>query len=147
MYRQFSFQENFSTLSIYPLVTKIEIIKFISFVSAFFLILNIFEKKEQFKRAVLIIIFLGLVLSFYGLIKKYFILEKEITGSFSTFGSRNSFAGYMLMVASLAIGYTLTYQDKAKKLIFSFISAILCASIFLSLSRAGSLSLIFSLLL
>jgi O-antigen ligase len=150
IYQQYALRAGsggFLQLSFYSLVSKEEIIKFISFLIIFFAALNTIEKKKQFERLFLGIIFYGLILSFYGIIKKYFILEKQITHSFSTFGNSNHFAGYMLMVASLAIGYAVSLQNKSKKLIFGFIAAIICATIFLSLSRAGSFALIFSLTL
>jgi O-antigen ligase len=135
------------SLSFYSLLTKEELIKFIAFLIVFFVPLNVFAKKRQFKRAFFTIIFLGLTLAFYGVAKKYFILGKATTESFSTFGNRNHYAGYMVMVAPLAISYAIYCENKFKRVIFSFIGVIICASIFLSLSRAGSLSLLFSLLI
>jgi O-antigen ligase len=135
------------SLSFYSLLTKEELIKFISFLIVFFVPLNAFTEKKQFKRAFFTIIFLGLALAFYGVAKKYFILGKTATESFSTFGNRNHYAGYMVMVAPLAISYAVYCENKFKRLIFGFIGAIICTSVFLSLSRAGSLSLVLSLLI
>jgi hypothetical protein len=135
----------FSQLSFYPLATIEELIKFVSFLFVFVCVLNIFEKKEQFERITLILIFLGLLLSFYGVVTKYFFLQKQITLSFSTFGNRNHFAAYMIMIAPLSVTYALYCKNKNKKIIFGFISTIICSAVFLSLSRAGSISLIISL--
>jgi O-antigen ligase len=135
----------FSQLSFYPLVNIEELIRFISFFFIFICTLNVFEKKEQFERVTLVLIFLGLLLSFYGVITKYFILQKEVSRAFSTFGNRNHFAAYMIMIAPLSIAYALCCRNKNKKIIFSFIAAIICSAVFLSLSRGGSLSLIISL--
>jgi O-antigen ligase len=154
--KTFFLQQNYSgyidnvdlrPLTLYSLPTQEAIIQLISFLIIFFSVINILEKKQQFNRVILVIIFWGLILSLYGLAKKYFILGKEITLSFATFGNRNHFAGYIVMVAPLAMGYALYNENNFKKFIFGFIAAILSASVFLSLSRAGSLSLIFSLLL
>ncbi|MDP2922583.1 MAG: O-antigen ligase family protein [Candidatus Omnitrophota bacterium] len=134
-------------LSLYSLPTKEEIAKFIAFFIIFFGVMNVLKKKSQFRRLILMIIFLGLILSLYGVAKKYFILGKETARSFSTFGNRNHYAGYMVMIAPMAIAYALYSQNNFKKIIFGFIGAIISASIFLSLSRAGSLSLVFSLTL
>jgi O-antigen ligase len=150
LYNQYSIyldQAKIHSLSFYSLATKEGIIKFIAFLIIFFVAANCVNKREQFKRLFLIIISLGVILAFYGIAKKYFILGKETTHSFSTFGNRNHYAGYMIMIASLATGYALYCQNKFKRFIFGFASAIICASVFLSLSRAGSLSLLFSLTL
>ena len=135
----------FSQLSFFTAATIEELIRFISFFLIFLCVLNIFEKKEQFERIILILIFLGLLLSFYGVITKYFILQKETARSFSTFGNRNHFAAYMIMIAPLSIAYALYCSNKNKKIIFTFIAAIICSAVFLSLSRGGSLSLLIAL--
>jgi len=137
----------FYPLSICSLSTKQELAKIIAFYSVFIVVLNIIEKKRQFERLFLVIIIWAAILSLYGIIRKYFILEKEISESFSVFGNRNHFAGFMEMVAPLALGYAFYCKNRAKKFIFGFMATIICVSIFLSLSRAGSLSLIFSLIL
>ena len=146
LYKQYADFSDFSFhhLSLYGFSTKQEIIHFISLIIAFIIAINIFIDKRQFERMILIIIFLSLALALYGITKKYFILGKEATGSFSTFGNKNHFADYMVMVVSLTTGYALSCRNKFKKFIFSFIGAIIAASIFLSLSRAGALSFIFS---
>ncbi|MCF7908137.1 MAG: O-antigen ligase family protein [Candidatus Omnitrophica bacterium] len=140
-------QSGFLSLSFYRAATKAESINLLSFLILFLVTLNTIKKRSQFERLFLTIIIWGAILSFYGVIKKYFIINAEITGAFSTFGNRNHFAGYMVMVAPLAVGHALYYRDKAKKIIFGFLAVLISASVFISLSRAGSLSLIFSLLL
>ncbi|MFA5337913.1 MAG: O-antigen ligase family protein [Candidatus Omnitrophota bacterium] len=146
--QQYSFDFSnfgFSQLSFYSLATIEEFIKLVSFLFVFICALNIFEKKEQFERITVILIFLGLLLSFYGVVTKYFILQKQITRSFSTFGNRNHFAAYMIMIAPLSVAYALYCKNKNKKIIFGFIAAIICSAVFLSLSRGGSISLVISL--
>jgi O-antigen ligase len=135
----------FSSLSFYRLATIEELIKFLSFFAIFICTVNILKKKEQFERIILVIIFLGLALSFYGAAKKYFILGKEVTGSFSTFGNRNHFAAYMEMIAPLSLAYALSLRDTLKKIVFGFVAVLICVSVFLSLSRAGTVSLSVSL--
>ncbi|MBP7087709.1 MAG: O-antigen ligase family protein [Candidatus Omnitrophica bacterium] len=138
---------SFYSLSVCSLSTKQELVKLIAFYSVFIIILNTIEKKRQFERLFLAIIFWAVVLSLYGIIRKYFILEKEISESFSVFGNRNHFAGFMEMVAPLTLGYAFYCKNRAKKFVFGFMATIIYVSVFLSLSRAGSLSLIFSLIL
>ncbi|MCM8819749.1 MAG: oligosaccharide repeat unit polymerase [Candidatus Omnitrophica bacterium] len=126
------------TLSIYKFNTQQELLKYICFFSIFFVTLNVFNKKKQFENLILILIFWSSLLCLYGIAKKYFILEKEETASFSVFYNRNHFSSYMVMVFSLALGYATYSKSKAKKFLFGFLAALICSSIFLSLSRAGS---------
>ncbi|MEI8349350.1 MAG: O-antigen ligase family protein [Candidatus Omnitrophota bacterium] len=138
--------QEFLRIAFYTLPLKEEAVKFFSIFSVFIIAMNVLEKKRQFQRIVLVIIFWGLLLSFYGLFKKYTVLGAVETQSFSTFGNANHFAGYMIMVVPLAIGYGLSCRNIFVKLIFGFIAAMISASIFLSLSRAGSFSLLLSLM-
>lgn len=138
---------NFYTIALYPLPAKTEIIKFINYLTVFIVAINLVSMKKQFKRFFLLIIFWGLCLCFYGLIRNYFIFNGEVINSFGVFGNKNHFAGYMLMVAPLSVGYAMYCRNGAKKVILSLIASFICASIFLSLSRAATVSLLFSLLL
>lgn len=150
LYREYSAylnQAKTHCLSFYSLPVKIEALKFISFLTIFFVTINTVEKRKQFNRLFLVLIFLGLILSFYGIARKYLVLGQETAQSFSTFGNRNHYAGYMVMIAPIAICYAIYSENKFKRFIFGFIGVIISASIFLSLSRAGTLSLIFSLTL
>lgn len=150
MYKQYSVSfsdSSFHTLSIYALFTKEEIIRFISFVLVFIAAINTFDDKRQFKRVILTIILISLGLTLYGILKKYFILGRTVTTAFSTFGNRNHYAAYMVMVAPLTVGYALSCQNKFHKFILSFLCAIFTVGIFLSLSRAGVLSVILSFML
>jgi len=137
----------FLRTAFYSLPLREELVKFLSLFSIFIVTINVLEKKRQFQRLILTVIFLSLTLSFYGLFRKYTILGAAETQSFSTFGNANHFAGYMIMVVPLAIGYGLSCRNIFAKLIFGFIAAMISASVFLSLSRAGSLSLVLSLLI
>ncbi|MBU2102554.1 MAG: O-antigen ligase family protein, partial [Candidatus Omnitrophica bacterium] len=51
----------------------------------------------------------------------------------------------MVMVAPLAVGYAISCTDRFKKILFLFLGALICASIFLSGSRGGALSVISAL--
>jgi O-antigen ligase len=138
---------NFSQLSFYSIVTLEELVKFVSFFLIFICVLNIFTTKKQFERMLLILIFIGLSLALYGVVKKYFVLQRQSSYSFSTFGNKNHFAAYMIMISNVSVAYALYCKNKYKKIIFSFIAAIICASVFLSLSRGGSISLIIALIM
>ncbi|MCF7916290.1 MAG: O-antigen ligase family protein [Candidatus Omnitrophica bacterium] len=113
----------------------------------FLFVINIIKRKKQVERIIVLITLLAVILSFYAIIWHYFILEKTMTGSFGTFGNRNHFAAYIGMIAPLVIGYSLSCRNRFKRFFFGFLGAFLSASVFLSLSRAGSISLGVALLL
>ena len=140
-------KSGFYPLTIYSFATKREFLNSIPLFFIFFVTLNIIEKRGSFNRLFLTIIFWSLALSLYGVVKRYFLPIGEEPYSFSTFGNKNHFAAYMVMAAPLAMGYALLQRERVKKYLFGFIAAIICASVFLSLSRAGALSIIFSLIL
>lgn len=138
---------NLYPLTVYPFETKQEIVKFISYLSIFFIVINVVERREAFKRLLAVLIISSALLSLYGVMRKYFILEMSVTATFSTFMNRNHFAAYMTLIAPLAIGYALSYTDIVRRFLFGFIAALICSCIFLSFSRAGSISLMGSLVL
>ncbi|UCG35486.1 MAG: O-antigen ligase family protein [Candidatus Omnitrophota bacterium] len=113
----------------------------------FFSVINTVDKKAKFERLVIIIVLWAVIIAFYGVMKKFFILEGRRILGFSTFGNKNHYAGYMVMFVPLSIGYALSCQDKYKKLLFVFFGAAIAVSIFISASRGGALSVIFALLL
>jgi len=146
-YSSVSGQERFLSLSICSFPTKQELIKLLSFFSIFLIALNVIKGRKQFERLFLIIIIWAAMLSLYGVMKRYFLLDKEFSQSFSVFGNRNHFAGFMVIVAPLSLGYSLSCEDKFKRLIFLFLSALICAGIVLSLSRGGVISLVLAFIL
>jgi hypothetical protein len=135
----------FHTLSVYLFNTRDELIKYVCFFGLFFIVLNTISQSRQFQRLCAIIIIWATVLCLYGLIHKYLILGRTVTNAFSVFGNRNHFAAYMVMVAPLAIGYAVSCVDQFKKAFFLFLSALICATIFLSSSRGGTLSVVVAL--
>jgi len=146
-YTAYNNQQGFLTIAFYALAAKKELIKLISGCILFLVSINTIKKRLQFQRLLLVIVLWGLALSFYGLASKYYVSGKEVTGSFGSFGNRNHFAGYMVMIVPLAVGYAVSCRDRLQRYSISFAAAIISAAVFLSLSRAGSVSLIFSLLL
>ncbi|MCQ9206069.1 MAG: O-antigen ligase family protein, partial [Omnitrophica bacterium] len=141
-------EKSIYSLTLYPFSTKQELIKIFSFFCIFFVVINVVNKRAQFERLFIIIFFWAAILAFYGIMKKYLISGQEgDTVVFSTFSYRNIYANYMQMVVPLCIGYALFCDNLYKKAFFSFLAAVMAVSVFLSLSRIGSVSLIISLLL
>ena len=111
-------------------------VKIFSFFCIFFVVINVVNKRAQFERLFIIIIFWAVILAFYGIMKKYLVPgQKGDTVVFSTFGYRNHYANYIQMVAPLCIGYALSCIDRYKKVFFGFLAAVISVSVFLSLSR------------
>jgi O-antigen ligase len=144
----------FFCLSIYPNATIAELLKFLSYIGVFFLIVNIVQTKRQFDFIINTIIFFGFFISIFGIIQKYTYSGKvywfDSPGSagsaFGPFVNRNNFSGYINMVIPLTLGYFFTDMPLAKRVIYGFFVVIMSLALFLSLSRAGILVYITALL-
>jgi len=137
------------TLSIYPFATKNELVRFFAVFVLFLVTINVMDNKRKFERVLAIIVLWAAGIAFYGIMKKFFISGGWVHSdlSFSTFSHKNLYAGYMVMIAPLSVGYALACRDMYKRVFFGFLAAVISVSIFITLSRGGSLSLIFALLL
>jgi O-antigen ligase len=147
LYQQYSplwSEKNFYTLSIYPFATRTQMAALLSFFCIFFVTLNAIRTKPQLERILATIVVWASLLGLYGIMRKY-SMQADATRIFSTFGNRNNYASYMVMIIPLCIGYALSSDNKPKKLLFSFLAAMLSVSVFLSLSRAGLISLFLAL--
>ena len=140
-YDPFWSDKNMHTLSVYPLATKMGIVKLLSLCGMFLVTFNMVQKRSQIERLLTVIFVWAGILSLYGIMRRHFGYASE-RRMFSTFGNRNNYATYMVMIAPLCVGYVLACSNKYKKLLFSFLAAIITASIFISFSRAGVISLI-----
>ncbi len=133
------------TLSVYPNATLIELIKLLSYVGVYLVVLNNIESRQQFNRILGAIIVVGFVIGVFGIIQKYsysgrvywFDPPNTALTPFGPFANRNHFAGYMEMVIPLAIGYLLTDMQLSKKVFFGSMAGLMSLALFLSLSRAG----------
>ncbi len=132
-------------LSIYPLATRMEIIKLLGYFCVFFVTFNMINKQSQIERLLAVIIIWAACLSLHGVMRRYFD-PTPVVRMFGTFGNRNNYAKYMVMIVSICIGYVLAYSNKYKKMLFAFLAVLIAATIFISFSRAGVISLIVALL-
>ncbi|MFH1259651.1 MAG: O-antigen ligase family protein [Elusimicrobiota bacterium] len=143
--------------SVYPDAVKQELLKILAYALVFFLAAANFKTKEQVNKLCVSIILLGFLLSLFGIIQQLSGSEsmfwfKELAsrpdkGFFASFVNHNHFAGYLGMVIPLSFGciYALGRQNLEKKILLSFFVVIMLAAAFLSLSRGGIFSLLFSL--
>jgi len=112
-----------------------KLFELLSYLSVFFVLLNILETKKQLEHLILLIIAMGFLVSIIGMANNFTY----------PFINKNHFAGYMEMTSFLAVGYLLTGLDKRKRIIFSFVAIVMILGLFLSLSRGGLLCFLFSL--
>jgi O-antigen ligase len=134
-------------LSIYPNATVSELLRFLTYIGIFFLIINNTKNKKQFSFIINTIIFLGSFISIFGIIQKYSYSGRvywfDASGSaptpFGPFVNRNNFAGYINMIIPLSLGYSLVDMPLAKRLIYIFSTGVMSLALFLSESRAGIL--------
>jgi O-antigen ligase len=126
----------FMPLTIYQNATLLKFTELLSYAVIFLVLINTVQRKSQFKRIIWVIIFTALAVAIL-----------EIANNFGfPFVNRNHFAGNMELAVPLVIGYILSGLEKPQKIIFAFIAVILTVSLFLSLSRAGTLCFLGSII-
>ena len=165
---------NSRPLSIYPHATKIEFFKFISCLGVFFLVINTGRSRARIIRLVRVIILMGAIIAFLGIIqmasgtdKIYWFWQShyKIGGYFGPYVNPNHFACYLEMVIPLTIGFFLCRQSPATphkatswryrllildswfstNALLTFLIVLMIAALFFSLSRGGILTFLFSL--
>ncbi len=169
-----SFQPNSSPsassfpISFLPFTTQIEFLKWFALIGLFFFLLKWRAVDKRKYTLIAVIMFVGIFESLYGMVEFFsghkHILHVEASSLVSsvsgTFINRNYFAGYLLTVIPLAIGYIFyresfnedfsvgwyrrlsSLDGKTYFMVFGVILMIL--SLFFSASRMGILSLLLS---
>lgn len=137
-----------------PFLTVEKILLFASYATAFFIGANLFEFRERLEKTLL---FSALLLSLYGLwqflvgfnliaefVKKEGILAPALQSRiFSIFTSPSTFAGFLILV--IPLGFYYSFQPRLN--IYFLLTSLLLTTLFLTFSRGGVLSLIFSTLI
>ncbi len=164
-------QSLMTTLSFYPFATKVEVLKWISLSGLFIFLLQwrLTDNRYRVTKHLIIVIFLvGVFESLYGMFEFFsdrrhiFNLDwsawiSSVTG---TFLNRNCFAGYLLMVIPLSIGFLYSRevnQSKhymgwrhrlssldGKNFLLGFGVILMILGLLLSASRGGIVSLLIS---
>jgi len=107
-----SFVDNFTLGAIYRTAIKSEILKLVSYLILFYMVLHNVKDRKRISRLVSFLIFVGLAIALLGIIqklsgaKKIFWLYEPPTPRhlFSSFGNRNYFANYINMIIFLTMG-------------------------------------------
>jgi O-antigen ligase len=134
-----------NTISLNPYVTRAELLKMLSYIGVFFLIIGNITTREQKNRLLTAIIATGFLLSVFGLIQHFtwngkIYWFRELTHGGSPFGSfinKNNFAGYITLIIPIALGTLMMRKDRGVKMLFGFMAVVMATALFLSLSRSG----------
>ena len=155
-------------LSFVPFLTQIEFFKWFSLAAFFFFLLNWKGSDQIGLNMIPLILLLGVGESLYGMFEFFsghcYILHLEapalVSAVTGTFINRNNFAGYLLMVIPLSIGYLFSrgalrtgrsadWRDRlsnldGKTLLIGFGVMVMVLGLLFSASRMGILSLLLS---
>ncbi len=153
-------------LSFVPFATKIEFFKWLTLSALFLFLLSWRDMNKETIHFILIIMFVGIAESLYGMLEFFsghrYILNLDVrTSSVSgTFINRNYFAGYLLMVVPLSVGYFFSREAfqrsrflgwrhslsslDGKTVIVAFGIIVMIVGLLFSASRMGIMSLLLS---
>jgi O-antigen ligase/tetratricopeptide (TPR) repeat protein len=154
-------------ISVHPKETLSEFLRFASYAAFYILTVQLLAKGKYLKRAVLVIVFFGAALALFSMFQafmsngKIYWFREVVTGNiFGPFTNRNHFAGLMTMIAPVALGLFIAmkpivvYESLRDRLfemlngkrlnnhiLVGIAAVIIAASVFLTLSRGGIISL------
>lgn len=160
------------SLSVHKKATLLELLRFTGYIAFYVLTVQLLTKKDLLKKTVSVVIIFSSLLAFYALIQHFFGSNKiywfrETYGAspFGSFVNRNHYAGFMEMLFPIALGIFLAIKPRVSHLSFrerlaEFFKGkrsnvylliglgciIMAASVFMSLSRGGIISLSLSML-
>ncbi len=157
-----------TSLSFVPFATKIEFLKWLTLSGLFFFLLYWRNSNKDVVRLIIIIMFVGIAESLYGMLEFFsghrYILNLDmktmVSSATGTFINRNYFAGYLLMVIPLSVGYFFSREIfqrsrfmgwrhwlsslDGKTLLIAFGIIVMILGLLFSASRMGIVSLLLS---
>jgi O-antigen ligase len=155
-------------LSFVPFLTQIEFFKWLTLIGLFFFLLRWRHSNKDVIHLILVIMLVGVAESLYGMFEffsghKYIFhlnMEARIASVTGTFINRNYFAGYLLMVIPLSLGYLFSREATqinrfrgwrerlvsldGKTLLIGFCVIVMILGLLFSASRMGISSLLLS---
>ena len=143
-------------LSVYPYLTKVELLRGGAYFLFFFLAVQSFRTVGQVKPLVWLLLSFGFLLSLFGIIQHstfngrlYWTVPLPSGGTpFGPYVNRNDFAGFVLLTAPL--GLSLLFFRAARREHFTLLllfTIVPVGAVIVSASRAGIVGLIFELAL
>lgn len=153
-------------VSFNPFLTRIEFLKWFTFSLLFlFLLYGEFLNSQTLRHIILTIFLLGIAQTLYGMFEffsghRHILYLKGADAVTGTFINRNAFAGYLLMVIPLSVGYFISRESMkeridygwrarlsnldGKALLLGFGIILMILGLFFSSSRMGIVSLLLS---
>jgi len=158
-------------ISLFPFATQVEFFKWLTLFGLFLFLLRSKLLDDNYRithQLVIIIILIGVAESLYGMFEffsghKYILhlnMEAEVSSVTGTFFNRNYFAGYLLMVIPLSVGYLFSRESlqrvgypgwrhrlssiDGKTLFLGFCIIVMIVGLLFSASRMGISSLLLS---
>jgi O-antigen ligase len=143
-------------LSVYAYLTKIELLKWSSYMLLFFLALGSFRTEKQLKKFVWFLVILGFLVSFFGIIQHFtfngklywFVALTSAASPFGPFVDSDHFAGFVELTVPLGLALLLfrSYRRDQLPLLLLFI-VLPVGALILSASRGGIIGLILEIAL
>jgi O-antigen ligase len=137
--------------SVYPYLTKIELLRWSAYAFLSFLTIESFQTKEQIKEFVWFLLSLGFAVSLFGIIQ-HFTFNGRLywsvplapgTNPFGPFVNPNHFAGFVELIAPLGLAMLFFPSRRRDKIPILLLFAIVpIGAVFLSASRTGILVLV-----
>ena len=154
-----------SSLSLYPEATRVELLRLLAIVLLFLVVRNTVASRASFLRLSVLALVCGIVLALFAIVQSFSSASNhEIYWSFETAGgvfgpfvNRNHFTFYLNLCISLGIGvllYLLARRGRSSNVLNNpadiWVIAgliLMMSSVFLSLSRGGTISLVLGMIL
>jgi len=143
-------------LSVYPYLTKIELLKWGAYILLFFLALESFHTEDDLKQFVWFLIGLGFVVSLFAIIQDFasngklywFVSLSSGASSFGPFVDRDHFAGFVELTAPLGLALLLFRSRRPEQIpLLLLFSIVPIGALILTASRGGILAFTFELAL
>ena len=144
-------------LSVYPYLTKIDLLKWGAYILVFFLTLESFRTEDHLKQLVWFVLSLGFAVSLFAIVQHFtfngklywFVSVPDGAAPFGPFVNINHFAGFVELVVPLGLALLLFRSRRQREnvillLLFTIIPA---GAVVLSASRGGIVGLLLELAL
>ena len=150
----FGLVQYLTRLSVYPYLTKIELLKLAAYLMLFFLAGQAFRTAEQWRALVWFLLVLGFVVAVFGIIqhytfngKLYWVRELRYGGGpFGPYVNRNHFAGLMELIVPLGLSMLVLRGARRDQLPLVALFTILpIGALFLTASRGGIMTFLVQL--
>jgi O-antigen ligase len=143
-------------ISVYPYLTKVEVLKWVAYVLLFFLATQLFRTVDQVKSFVWFLVVFGFTVSLFGIVqhftsngKLYWSVPLLSGGApFGPYVNRDDFAGFVELTAPLGLALLFFRAVRREHLTLLLLFTIVpIGAAILSASRGGIIGLFFELIL